>query len=454
MSGRILVSAVGAVVEIDVSELESAASEAIRDAWRDALLGYDRDPDAVVRPRTDLDDAAMLSKLSTTVTLAALEHRQGELWMLHAAGLADERGHVVVLSARSGTGKTTASRHLARRFAYVSDETVGIDSQGGVVAYRKPLSLIVNAGYAKDQVPVSAAVAGPELPHALRLSKVVVLDRRDDAGPHARVEPLSLADAVMALAPQSSYLTAMRSPLRTIASLLDATGGAVRVTYREAESLDGVIDALMDAEPPNDPLVARPEARVDAATVSGAEDQDPDRWFRGPASDALDVGEGRLALLRRSQDGGKLELLDGIAPAIWRGAAGRTMEDISTGLIAEFGSPADTVDVEALVGTRIEELAELELLAAEPSWRITDAAAWVGDQERVTVMNVATGSQPLALDGSAAIIWTVLADGLALRQSALLEHCVAAFDIAVDSIRADVLALLDQLREAGVVTIR
>ncbi|UJP08903.1 hypothetical protein L2X99_10445 [Microbacterium sp. KUDC0406] len=255
MGERIVVSAVGAAVEVDMTDLAEADRAVVADAWRDARLPDARHVDVSVRAAASDDAERMLARVSTDVTLAALEHRRGDLWMLHAAGLADERGHVVALAAPSGAGKTTAARHLSARYAYVSDETVGVDSQGGIAAYRKPLSMIQPDRVHKQQIPPSQFESGEWPARPLRLSALAVL-ARDEAAPEVpEVTPLSTAEALEALGPQSSYLCDLRDGLHLVEALLRATGGAVRIRYREASSLDDAVAALLDREPPFDLVV-------------------------------------------------------------------------------------------------------------------------------------------------------------------------------------------------------
>ena len=49
---------------------------------------------------------------------------------------------MLALVGPSGTGKTTATRLLATRLGYVSDETVSIDPDGTVAPHPKPLSVV------------------------------------------------------------------------------------------------------------------------------------------------------------------------------------------------------------------------------------------------------------------------------------------------------------------------
>ena len=246
MPDRFLVSAVGAVIDIDVSRRDPSFQTRAYAAWSDALYAGDRPADATASDRPELDDDAALAMLSTDVTLRALEVREGDdLWMLHAAGLAADDGAVVVLSAPSGTGKTTAARHLSQRYAYISDETVGIDASGDVIPYRKPLSVIEPEVRHKVQVALSSLDGGRPVPEGLRVAKVVVLHRSPDGPETPELEELDPVTALELLAPQSSYLGSARAPLHLIDAVLRATGGAVRLHYREVSTLDDTIAALL-----------------------------------------------------------------------------------------------------------------------------------------------------------------------------------------------------------------
>ena len=196
MPDRFLVTAVGAVVEIDVSRRSADFRAVAFDAWADARYDGADAPDATAVVPAGTGDAEALSALSTEVTMKALAHRRHDhVWMLHAAGLAAPDGRVVVLSAASGTGKTTAARHLSRRYAYISDETVGIDDAGRVVPYRKPLSIIERRDAPKAQIALSSTDRGRALPDDLRVAKIVVIDRSDDGPEEPEVDPLDISVA-------------------------------------------------------------------------------------------------------------------------------------------------------------------------------------------------------------------------------------------------------------------
>jgi hypothetical protein len=355
MPDRFLVNAVGAVIEIDATQRSEDFRARALAAWADARYEGHRIADAVAVVPADTEDAAALSALSTEVTIKALAHRRHDpIWMLHAAGLATDDGRVVVLSAASGTGKTTAARHLSKRYAYVSDETIGIDDTGRVVPYRKPLSIIERDGVPKAQVALSSLDGARALPEVLRVAKIVVIDRSPEGPEAPEIEPLDTADALALLGPQTSYLSDGPDPLRRIAALLAATGGAVRLRYREVTSIDETIDALLAAEPaPVPPVMARTAPVIDAS--------DPDAYRRAEAVDEL-VLDGRIAVLSRTPTGGRVHVLDGIGPTIWTAAAGgRALAQIVDAVVSAHGEPADG-DAESIVRAAVEALVDDGLL--------------------------------------------------------------------------------------------
>jgi hypothetical protein len=183
----------------------------------------------------------VLHDLSSRVTLTVIERQAGRLWMLHGAALADPiSGATVALVAPSGTGKTTASRILARRFGYVTDETVGVARDLRVHAHPKPLSVVRTGTEVKDQVAPADAGLLPT-PAAPTLSAVVLLRR--DGTRRARLERLRTSMAIAALAPETSYLGRLPRPLSFLADIL-AQVGAFEAHYREAADLEPLVAGL------------------------------------------------------------------------------------------------------------------------------------------------------------------------------------------------------------------
>ncbi|SDX01851.1 hypothetical protein SAMN04487912_106238 [Arthrobacter sp. cf158] len=310
---------------------------------------------AVVTGRTFRDFA---SELTSAITLAGIAAGRGSLVMLHAAALADvTNGRAVALVGRSGMGKTTATRRLGAALGYVTDETVAVDGLGVMVPYAKPLSVII-----QDPASPKHQISPDDLgllvaPAAPALASVVLLDRDPDAAVPT-VTPLGHAEAIIELAPHTSSLGEVHQPMRRLCEILDATGGAVRVTYREAGDLAAVLPALLE----------RPAISKTWAAVLGDGLQSPE----GPLSrDAV-----RAGLLRRSElvdaveiplpNGEGTELLvmtdrgvvrlSGVGPAIWHALA--TPCDING--IAERIAP----DIGLPVGYKSHLLSSVEELQA------------------------------------------------------------------------------------------
>lgn len=446
MSQKVTVQALGALIEIDATARTASSFAAITAAWADGRT-HRTSADATVAITAEHDDDVMLSQLSTEVTLAALAHRKGELWMLHAAGLADERGHTIALVAPSGTGKTTAARALSRELAYVSDETVGVDPQGGVVAYRKPLSIIESASAPKAQVSAATLSGVSWRPSALRLSKVAVLDRDPEGPERPEVTPLTLADALELLGPQTSYLCDLRGGLRVVAALLEATGGAVRIRYREAETLLPAVRELLDAEPPQLPLNPAPRTLREPRESSW---EDGDRYYHAPVVDELALDDGRTALLRRGASGGELRVLDGVGPAIWQAtAAGGRFDEIHAHVIAVHGEP-EGVDTQAVLQEALAALVRDGDLAHERAWCLFDDVAWVEEETRTTALAL-TGEQPVVLEGSSDIIWRILSAETSMAESALVRQVAEQYGEDAAAIRGDVVEFLTTMSRRGLI---
>lgn len=351
----LLVDAVGSRVAIDHSGLDPDARAAVESAWRDARSRDAVAPDATVVADPSISRARMLSDLSSAVTQAAIGAGRGKRWMLHAAGLAASDGRVIVLVGASGAGKTTATRTLARRWGYVSDETVGIDLDGTVHPYRKPLSIITDGHEVKVQrAPGDLDLRGLESTR-LRVGRIVLLDRRADLR-RARLVPVSPAEALTACAPHSSAITSLPRPLHAITRHLDATGGALRAEYTEAEQLLALCDDLDLAAAP----IERPP--LDDVPLQVAEAAGGPRYRLADAVDALSFDDGRLAVLTATSAGaGTLRVLAGLAPSLWKAADGATLDALEDAVMHGLGDETAGPAVRGI----LDQLVEAELLHVE-----------------------------------------------------------------------------------------
>ncbi|PRB43902.1 hypothetical protein CQ020_07600 [Arthrobacter sp. MYb23] len=263
------------------------------------------------------------SELTSAVTLAGITAGRGDLVMLHAAALADGKtGRAVALVGRSGMGKTTATRCLGAALGYVTDETVAVDGSGKIVPYPKPLSLIVeDANAPKRQISpddLGLLVA----PAATTLALIVLLDRNPDATV-PKVTPLSHGEAMIELAPHTSSLGEVSQPVSRLCGILDATGGAVRVTYSEAADLAAVLPGLLER-----PAISKTWTSVLSGGTRPSEGQprlDAARFTVLKRADLLDAveipspsGDGTELIVMNGQG---VIRLTGIGPAIWHALA-------------------------------------------------------------------------------------------------------------------------------------
>ncbi|KQR89234.1 ATP-binding protein [Microbacterium sp. Leaf179] len=351
------IEALGVVVRMAIAGLPPCDRDLLGEAWSGARPAHLRSPVATVAPRPHFPFDATVADLTTQVTHAALSARRGRLWMVHAGAIADDRGRVILFSGRSGMGKTTLMSRLAREYAYVSDESVGVTAEGGVLAYRKPLSIIDDVARAKRQLsPRSLGLR--DLPDApLRLHAIVALDRLSDDAPPRLVE-LPVDEAVAALAPQCSYLGELTAPLQTLIGHIQATGGALGLRYREADEVLPLVRALFDTERAalpgatalNVPLARNNRHRTDVHP-----------FRRTPVQDAVEL-DGRLALLTRAPDDQTtVHLLDGIGPTLWLAADGASFDELVTAAVDTHGPPEGD-DARASVRQTLDSLLDVGLL--------------------------------------------------------------------------------------------
>jgi hypothetical protein len=251
-----------------------------------------------VAPGADIashDFAEISARLTSTLTSNAIRRRSRDLLLMHAAAVSDPvSGRTVALVGPSGRGKTTAARILAERWGYVTDETVAIRDDASVVPFPRPLSVV-------DPRPGSPKLQlGPDdlglrrLGSPPRLSAILLLDRapgeRIGGGP--RVSGLRLHEAVGDLVGQVSALSARPNGLRRLSAVIDACDGVRRVRYSEATELADLVR----------PLLEWPTAQAR-----------PLRYAQAADAETLPDGDRLIVLV-----GGRVAVLDGIAPALWQ----------------------------------------------------------------------------------------------------------------------------------------
>jgi hypothetical protein len=222
----------------------AADARIVRDVWHQCVLDRSTDPANAEVHIGDVNDVdALLHWLSQEVTLRAIDARAGELLMLHAAAVADPgTGAALAAIGPSGMGKSTWLRTHGPGRRYLSDETVAVHSDLGLVSHAKPVS--VSGGVFKRQVPPGEL----GLLHAEGTEQLVGLWllERDGSVP-ARLEPVELLDAVTLLAQHASHLPVTPRPLHVLADVIERCGGLFRARYAEAADLAPFVDDALAA---------------------------------------------------------------------------------------------------------------------------------------------------------------------------------------------------------------
>lgn len=377
-------------VELDDS-LSADERDHIQSQWSDLISENGDAPSLTVRGSIATSDAAartpgemfirdqktiraaspteLADTLSSEVTLGAIGALRGEALMLHAAAAALDDGRVVALVGPSGRGKTTAAQALGSVYAYVTDETLAILPDGGVLAYPKPLGF---GERPERKLHRAASELGLRTAarDGLRLGAIALLDRRPGIE-RPYVESVPLAEALPLLIPETSFLADLEHPLSTLAETIVANGGVRRVVYTEAETLPALIDeilATVDDRRPSFTSVADQSQRDCDCAKGSAPDADPaadatigtgapSRYRRTDHTDALLIDDG-LLVLRPAQ----ATMLEGVGPVIWLAADATTERELVDAALRQLPEPPEGVDATEVVRTALEQLVDARLL--------------------------------------------------------------------------------------------
>ena len=287
-----------------------------------------------------------LQDLTSRITVAMIEQLVGSGVMLHSAVIGDpESKRALALVGVSGSGKTTASRFLGSKLAYLTDETAIISDEGVVSPYPKPLSVIVDPNAPKEQQnPVEAGlnVVDPE-DRGYKLTRIVLISR-DEQAKEPRLERVPLHEALVFLSEQSSGLAKHPEGVVSLAKLVERCGGVWRLVYSEVEdTLPLVQDLLNGGELPG-------ADEVESLEKYTVEDHLPGVYLNGtividraPGTSAVRVGEdGPFLLLQDTA----LNELSEFAAECWLQAEGDISYDDLYARLAEIfeGLPAEAYD--------------------------------------------------------------------------------------------------------------
>ena len=287
-----------------------------------------------------------LQDLTSRITVAMIEQLVGTGVMLHSAVIGDpESKRALALVGVSGSGKTTASRFLGSKLAYLTDETAIISDEGVVSPYPKPLSVIVDPNAPKEQQnPVEAGlnVVDPE-DCGYKLTRIVLISR-DEQAKEPRLERVPLHEALVFLSEQSSGLAKHPEGVVSLAKLVERCGGVWRLVYSEVEdTLPLVQDLLNGGELPG-------ADEVESLEKYTVEDHLPGVYLNGtividraPGTSAVRVGEDGPFLLLCDTE---LNELSEFAAECWLQAEGGISYDNHYERMAELfeGLPVEAYD--------------------------------------------------------------------------------------------------------------
>lgn len=345
------VRAIDTVLRLETQDHETAAE--LRAQWSRCLVGdeeSDTDTDTVIRvPGTagPLPETFGYS-LASQITANAIDALAGRAMMFHAAGLSDDSGQVVALVAPSGSGKTTAARALASDgWGYVTDETVVVDDNLRVLAYPKPLSVVIDRDRPAHKTQHSPDELGlGNCPDDLTLVRIAILDRVLDIPTPPSLAWAPMLDGVLELIPQMSALPSLDRPLQSLCQLLEACGLA-RLTYSDAKATGPVLHGLIDAPLPKLDWAPLP------VTVLPA-DMDA-HYSQAAVRDAVRIDDEALLMVDRTP-----VRLSGLGLTLWEGcAAGASGDQLLRDALAIHGPHPRAAE---LVSTILTEMADAGVL--------------------------------------------------------------------------------------------
>lgn len=289
--------------------------------------------------------------LSGYLTRQILRRMIGTRILLHAGVVDHPDLGVVLLVGPSGAGKSTATTVLGRSagVGYLSDELGIIDPQSlKVEAYPKPVSRVSgDVGISrKRDLPLAGEGLTP-VPSAAAPDHVLLLNRVGAAdAPAPSLCRVPMAEALPTLIAQSSSMWKVPGALGVLAGLLNRAGGALEVTYSDADQIAGLL-----AYPP----AAAHEDWVPVESV-GTEPQ-PVRaggYRCAPFHDALGLSDSLVILGQRS-----VRVIAGIGALVWEllhESGGATASELEQQLIAEMGDHPDSA---AIAQQTLDELVRI-----------------------------------------------------------------------------------------------
>lgn len=293
--------------------------------------------------------------VSGHITREMIRSLIGTRLLLHAGAVVHPELGTVLLVGASGAGKSTSATQLGRTGGYLTDELTILDPESFELSpYPKPVSRHdPDLGAKRDHALPDLGlhpVPGPPAPStsaqdaASAPSMVVLLDRirEDEDGERSRAVRVPLPEALVRIVPQTSSLWMLPGGLSALAALLETTGGALEVRYREASELEELLRG------------APPGASGEATEIEGRD---------GP--DAVEDGQVAIAPFRQALavEAGVFVLgrseavhLSGLAALVWdllQDSGTLTRAELEEQIVQELGEHPESA---ALLDAALAEL--------------------------------------------------------------------------------------------------
>ena len=276
--------------------------------------------------------------VSGNVTRRVIQKLIGTRLLIHAGAVEHPALGVVVVVGPSGAGKSTATTRLGQEGSYLSDELTILHPRSlTITAYPKPVSLGIAGSRGKRDVALADLGLLPA-PEGATPGMVVLLDRQREGEeaeePGSAMRRLSLAEALMQLVSQTSSLWRVPDGLERLAALLTSTGGALVVTYREADELRSLLaGAPARSDETFEPI---PRAEQPQALPAG-------KYGVVSYAQALALEAGTFVLAAR-----EAAYLPGIAGIVWdvlRMHDGLSPEELERQVVHEIGEHPESSQV-------------------------------------------------------------------------------------------------------------
>lgn len=420
----------GVTVEITLAGCDPHVVDVIRDEYAPMVPSVPASVDVQVAAPVGADVSVTRETLRRRIEGAVADtHSRWGLIRVGATAVVDDRGSAMIAVVDGSAEASAALGDLSGGFEVIAPDDWAVDRSGSVLRLDGSDDASPSARPSRSRRAVA------------RLVGAVFLG--DGDGGH------DWDDGILRLARQVIDRGAPtdRAPvLRAIQTIADSAPGIVRLTSANLPELPAALASWLEGGQRAPRFAASYPVRSGASAFP-VRSRD-DTWFRGPAHDYLERTHDVL-VLRRAGDGLVLESLTGSERDLWLHASGLGREQ----LISTIGERDHVVgDGRSTVHTAFDRLQRDGLLVDEPSWAARPEIAYSASPTKAFLLDAtARQPQPLALEGSAAMIWAAIVERPHLTLSEIVDRCAEHYDVDPTTIRPEVHTLLEELHRRDLI---